>query len=211
METEDLIRNLSAGPAAVPVDDRRVMALVLAAVAVPVVVFLAAAGVREGLGAALSQPLVLAKSLLPLLAFALALPELPRLTRPEGGQETRLFRLALPVLAALVVLVLGLNDPMAPALFLKPGLFGIVECLGFICLLSVVPVWVGLRLLRRGAVTAPRLAGAVAGFVASTGVAAGYSLFCTQDSPLFYLLWYGVAIAATTATGGVLGRRMLRW
>jgi hypothetical protein len=211
MDTADLIRNLSASPAAVPMDDRRVMALALAAVVVPVAVFLAVAGVRDGLGAAISQPLVMTKTLLPLLAFALALPELPRLTRPEGTRETGLFRLALPLVAALVLFTAMLFDPAALRAGLSPGLFFVVECVGLISLLSILPVWAGLRLLRGGAVTAPGRAGAVAGFVAGSGVAAGYSFFCTQDNPLFYLVWYGVAIAMATVAGSVLGRRMLRW
>ena len=211
MNTDDLIRQLSASPAAAGMGDRRVMVLALAAVAVPVAVFLALAGVRHGLGLALSNPLVLAKTLLPLLAFALALPELPRLARPEGAAETRLFRLALPLLAALALFVLTLVNSEAPATFLTTEPFGIVECLGLISLLSILPVWVGLRLLGKGAVTAPGFAGAVAGFVAGSGVAAGYSLFCTRDDPLFYLVWYGVAIASATVVGGLMGRRMLRW
>ena len=211
MKTEDLIRNLSAGPAAAPMDDRRVMTLALAAVVVPVAAFLAAAGVRHGLGAALLQPLVMVKTLLPLLAFGLALPELSRLTRPEGGRETKLFRLALPLLAALIMFAVTLFDPAALQAGLSPGLFAVVECVGLILLLSIPPVWAGLRLLRQGAVTDPGFAGAVAGFVAGSGAAAGYSLFCTQDNPLFYLVWYGIAIAMATGAGSVLGRRMLRW
>jgi len=211
MNTDDLIRRLSASPRAAPLQDRRVMALALAAVVLPVAVFLALAGVRHGLGLALSNPVVLAKTLLPLLAFALALPELPRLTRPEGGEETKLFRLALPLLAALVLFVATLFDPEALESCLEPGWFGVAECLGLISLLSIVPVWAGLRLLRQGAVTAPGFAGALAGFVAGSGVAAGYSLFCTRDNPLFYLVWYSVAIAIATGAGALLGRKMLRW
>ena len=211
METDDLIRKLAASPNAAPMDDRRFMLLALGAVVVPVVVFLAVAGVRHGLGLAISQPLVMVKTLLPLLAFALALPELPRLTRPEGMGETKLFRLALPLLAALALFVVTLIDPEALESRLEPGWFGVAECLGLISLLSIVPVWAGLRLLGKGAVAAPGFAGAVAGFVAGSGVAAGYSLFCTRDNPLFYLVWYSVAIGIATAAGALLGRRMLRW
>ena len=211
MDTNDLISKLSASPPVAPMDDRRVMALAFGAVALPIAVFLAVAGVRHGLGQAIADPLVMVKTLLPLLAFALALPELPRLTRPEGAGETRLFRLGLPLLAALLLLVVTLFEGEAVATFLKPGLFGVVECLGLISLLSIAPIWVGLRLLRQGAVTEPGFAGAVAGFVAGSGVAAGYSLFCTRDNPLFYLVWYGIAIAIATLAGAVMGRRMLRW
>ena len=112
------------------------------------------------------------------------------------------------------------TQPRLPHSFLKRGQlaafpfrhpFAVAECLGLISLLSIVPVWAGLRLFGKGAVAAPGFAGAVAGFVAGSGVAAGYSLFCTRDNPLFYLVWYSVAIGIATAAGALLGRRMLRW
>ena len=52
-----------------------------------------------------------------------------------------------------------------------------------------------------------RLAGLVAG-----GAAAGvYSLHCTEDSPLFYGVWYVLAILAVAAVGALAGARVLRW
>lgn len=211
MKTDDLIDRLAAAPSAAPLQDRRVMALAALTIAVAVALFLAIAGPRPGLGAALSQPLVLAKTLLPLLAFALALPELPRLARPEGAGETRFWRLALPGLVAAGLLIATLFDPGKLAAGLNPSLFDVVECLGLICLLSLAPLWAGLTLLRGGAVTRPGLAGGLAGFVAGSGVAAGYSLFCTRDNPLFYLVWYTLAIGLVTLAGWALGRRALTW
>ena len=211
MDTEDLISKLSATPRAAPMDDRRMMALTFGAVVLPLALFLGTLGVRHGLGLALSNPIVVVKTVLPLVIFALALPELPRLTRPEGTHETKLYRLALPILAALALFVLTLFNPEALASRLEGGLIGVVECVGLISLLSIVPVWVGLRQLGQGAVTRPGFAGALAGFVAGSGTAAGYSLFCTRDNPLFYLVWYSVAIGLATLAGSLLGRRMLRW
>ncbi len=86
-----------------------------------------------------------------------------------------------------------------------------MECLGLQASIGVIPVTVAVRLLSRGAVASPKFAGTVAGFVAGTGTAAGYSLFCTRDNPLFYLLWYGVAIAVATLVGRYLGSRWLKW
>jgi hypothetical protein len=211
VKTEDLIGRLAEESAATPLDDRRMMALAALAVIVPLAIFFAVLGVRPGLVEALINPGVVPKTILPALAFALALPELPRLARPDGAAETRLFRLALPALAVLLLFGITLLDPEAVESCLEPGLFGVVECLGLISLLSIVPVLVALRLLKRGAVTRPGLAGAVAGFVSGSGVAAGYSLFCTRDNPLFYLVWYGIAIGLATLAGRALGRRWLVW
>jgi len=65
--------------------------------------------------------------------------------------------------------------------------------------------------MRRGASAAPMRAGAMAGLGVAGGIAAGYSLFCVMDNPLFYVTWYGVAIAAVTALGGLAGGWLLRW
>jgi hypothetical protein len=41
--------------------------------------------------------------------------------------------------------------------------------------------------------------------------ACGYSLYCVQDNPLFFLTWYGVAILIAMAAGAAIGGRLLRW
>ncbi len=41
--------------------------------------------------------------------------------------------------------------------------------------------------------------------------AAVYSLHCPEDSPLFFLLWYGLGIVIAGAAGARLGSRVLRW
>ena len=74
-----------------------------------------------------------------------------------------------------------------------------------------LPLWVVLRLAARGAPTRPALTGTLAGLVVGSGAAAGYSFFCLQDNPLFYVTWYGTAIALTMIAGAWLGARRLRW
>ena len=65
--------------------------------------------------------------------------------------------------------------------------------------------------LRRGASTRPALAGAVAGLLSGGAAAAIYAVHCTEDSPLFYAVWYSLAILAVTGLGAALGSRVLRW
>lgn len=65
--------------------------------------------------------------------------------------------------------------------------------------------------LRRGAPTSPVRAGAVASLAAGAIGAALYALHCVDDSPLFVLAWYGLAIGIVTAAGAALGRRILAW
>ncbi len=65
--------------------------------------------------------------------------------------------------------------------------------------------------LRRGAPEHPDRCGAVAGLVAAGFGAAIYSLFCIDDSPLFYGVWYTLSILFVTLIGAVAGRSLLRW
>jgi len=84
-------------------------------------------------------------------------------------------------------------------------------CLVTIPLLSVLPVAVLHHTLRQGAVTAPLRAGFVAGLAGAGLSAAVYALHCTEDSPLFYVTWYGLAIAGVTLVSTLIGARTLRW
>ena len=52
---------------------------------------------------------------------------------------------------------------------------------------------------------------ALAGLAAGAGAAAGYSLFCTRDNPVFYVPGYGLAIGLVALLGAWAGRRILRW
>ncbi|NLS18625.1 DUF1109 family protein [Rhizobium sp. P40RR-XXII] len=84
-------------------------------------------------------------------------------------------------------------------------------CLTIIPLLSIGPLACFLLALRHGAPAKPAFAGAVAG-LASAGIAATfYAANCNDDSPLFVLLWYPIAICVVTAAGALAGCRLLRW
>jgi hypothetical protein len=84
-------------------------------------------------------------------------------------------------------------------------------CLTLIPLLAIGPLFCLLAALRHGAPSSPGLAGAVAG-LAATGIAATfYAAYCTDDSPLFVMIWYSIATLIITTLGCVLGRKLLRW
>ncbi len=84
-------------------------------------------------------------------------------------------------------------------------------CLTVIPLLSAVPLAFLLAVLRSGAPRRPGLAGAMAGLAAAGIAATFYAANCTDDSPLFVLLWYPVATAMVALAGAICGRRLLRW
>ncbi|TCK23447.1 hypothetical protein EV667_3273 [Ancylobacter aquaticus] len=84
-------------------------------------------------------------------------------------------------------------------------------CLTLIPLLSILPLACLLAALRHGAPTQPGRAGAIAGLAAASIAATFYAANCDDDSPLFVLLWYPIAMSVVVAAGYVVGQRLLRW
>jgi hypothetical protein len=84
-------------------------------------------------------------------------------------------------------------------------------CLTIIPALSLGPLACFIVALRHGAPSKPVLAGAVAGLMSAGIAATFYAANCDDDSPLFVLLWYPIAISAVVATGALLGHNVLRW
>ena len=60
---------------------------------------------------------------------------------------------------------------------------------------------------RRGEHPAGAAAARSPGCSRGGAAAAVYALHCTEDSPLFYAVWYGLAILAATGVGALLGAR----
>ncbi|WP_404406358.1 NrsF family protein [Pelagibacterium halotolerans] len=86
-----------------------------------------------------------------------------------------------------------------------------VVCLTFIPIIGLAPVGALILALRRAAPTRPTLAGGVAGLVAGGIAATLYAAHCIDDSPLFVMTWYPLAIAMLVVLGAVLGRIFARW
>ncbi len=211
MKTDDLIGILAADSAPpAPLRPLRIAILVLAVMAVAVGLFLALIGVRGGLALALQRPEVIAKTLLPLVLCALVFPVALRQARP-GAEALRWGFMLLPLVAAAGLWVWAFAVLPPPLRFAEWMVWAVVECLGFILLLSLLPLGLFLALLHRGASTAPVRAGALAGLAVGCGIAAGYSLFCTKDNPVFYVTWYGAAVLLVTGLGALAGGRLLRW
>lgn len=207
--TEALIRSLAASPPPPPLTARSLAGPVVAALTLSLGVFLWLIGLRADLAQVLADPAILAKSLLPL---ALAVPALVlalRSARP--GRVVRPGLLILPAAAALALfLARGVQVPSGQIL---PELLGhsAAACLLSITALSAPATLAGLIVLRRGASLRPARTGALIGMAAAAGTAAGYALHCTEDSPLFFTTWYGLAILIGTGIGALAGHRLLRW
>lgn len=133
------------------------------------------------------------------------------LARPEGPSLVRLWPLAVIGAVALGLLVWAYiatpSDARQMALVGKT----MTTCLLAIPLLAILPVASILFMLRQGATTAPVAASAVAGLAGGGAAAAIYALHCTEDSPLFYVTWYGLAIMGVMLASALIGPRILRW
>ncbi|WP_375175219.1 NrsF family protein [Pseudooceanicola sp.] len=213
MKTDDLITMLAqdaAPPPAAPLGRRVALGLALGCV-VALALYGLALGPRPLLMDYWQDPLVLAKTLLPLALFAFALPLGLRAVRPGAapGVAARAIWVVPVVLGGLVVWTL-FTTPRGELFWDWIG-HSIPVCLPAITVLSL-PILAGLiTALRRGAPVDPQAAGALAGLAAAGLATALYSTFCTEDSPLFYATWYTVGIMFTAGLGAWAGGKWLRW
>ena len=211
MKTEDLIAALAADSRTEPPLQASLAPALLLALAAAVLVVWGALGFRADLLASLGEPVSVMRFVLTAALGVLGVRLALVLARPEGRSLAQLWPLALPVAAALGLLVWAYVA--TPAEGRQMALVGktMTTCLVMIPLLSVLPVAAILTALHRGATTAPALAGFAAGLGGSGLAAMAYATHCTEDSPLFYVTWYGLAIAGVTLAATLIGARVLRW
>ncbi len=211
MKTDDLIRALAADATAEPPLARTLLIGLVPALAVGLAGLVLTLGVRADLAAALHEPLSVMRFVLTAALSLVALRLALILARPGGRPSARFWPLALlaAISAGLWVWAFVTTPPQA----LQMAVVGktMVACLVSIPLIAVLPVAAVLAMLRRGATTAPIRAGAVAGLAGGGAAAAIYALHCTEDSPLFYVTWYGLAILGVTVVSALIGARLLRW
>lgn len=211
MKTDDLIAALAADNRREAPPGRILWPALAVAVAGAILALGATLGFRTDLAQSLVEPTAAMRYVLTAVLGVLGVRLALVLARPEGGSLARVWPVAVPVAAAVGLLVWAYLS--TPAEGRQMALVGktMVTCLVTIPLLSVLPVSAILLGLRRGATTAPGLAGFAAG-VGGGGLAAMvYAMHCTEDSPLFYVTWYGVAIAGVTLVSTLIGPRVLRW
>lgn len=211
MQTDDLIARLTTEAVQPALRPARLGVSMALSILLPVALFLLVLGTRHHLVDAWSNPVVPFKTVLPLITCGLSLLLVLRLTRPEAQAGATVWAYAVPLLAALALWIGAFALRAPSARFAEVGAFSLAECLGSILLLSIVPTIFMLRQARQGAPTSPGLSGGLVGLTVASGVTAGYSLFCTQDNPLFFVTWYGVAILIVSLISAAIGRRMLRW
>lgn len=136
---------------------------------------------------------------------------LRRAMRPEMGDRP-LGSLLLVVPAMLAAGVASEMLTVAPQLWASRWIgHNWLFCMTFVPILSLAPLAVLVLALSRGATTAPRRTGALAGLVAGAIGALFYAAHCPDDSPFFLATWYPVGIALVAGLGSAAGQRWLRW
>lgn len=211
MKTEQLIQAMAADTERCRTVEALLFPALALGAALSAIGFLMSMGVRSDLAEALTHLPVLIKQSLPWVSaiggFGLAL----RLSRP--GSEPGRWPLVLAAVVAVLAGAILLEAAMLPPALWWPAMKGtsLLTCVVSIPLMSVPIAACVLWALRHGASTRPRLTGAVAGLT-SAGTAAGvYAFYCNDDSPLFYGVWYVVAVLLVTAACSAIGARLLRW
>jgi hypothetical protein len=211
MKTDDLISALAADTRPPP----RVAGLLLPGLALAFAAALwlvwLTLGFRADLAAALANPVSAMRFVLT-GALALAGAQLALvLSRPEGRDLARFWPLV--AVAAVALALWAWTFAAVPPGGRQMALVGktMATCLVAIPLLSILPVAVLMLALRRGATTAPALSGFAAGLGGGGLAAMAYAAHCTEDSPLFYVTWYGAAIGLVTLAATLAGARLLRW
>lgn len=211
LSTDALIDRIATAPPPAPLRAGRVAVGMAGLVALGVVTGMALFGLspRAAPLAAMADPVVLAKSVLPLLAAGCAVAAALRGARP--GTAPRAWLVWLPALAAAGLVAAAARATPPPGLW--PAIAGqsAAACLLTVTALAALPLAMGIAGLRRGASTRPVLSGGMVGLAAGGGAASAYALFCTEDQPLFFVTWYGLAMLLSAAAGAVAGHRHLRW
>lgn len=211
MKTEDLIDLLVTDPPP-RWRLRSVLAIsVVGAVLAAAAVFFATVGVRPDLAEATESGRFLFKFVVTIALAIAAVAAALEVARPDGRLAHR--GLALAVAPALAACAATGELMLLPESEWIPRLVGSNArvCLTVIPLLSAGPLVCLMAALRYGAPSNPGQAGLVAGLAASAIAATFYAANCTDDSPLFVLTWYPVAILIVSAAGYLAGRLLLRW
>lgn len=211
MRTEQLISVLASDGIRPRSIEPRVMGtsgLLLLVVACAALLIL---GVRSDLLPAMATPVSAMKWLLPLGVAVPALIAALALLRPVT-QRTPMLVIAVAIAFGAGIWLL-ISVAGTPTSQLWPEIRGSsnLECLVSITAISLLPLAVAIRIMRDGASPAPGHCGACIGMAVGGFSTAIYAAHCDEDAPLFFLVWYSLAIMIVTLIGMLAGRKLLRW
>jgi hypothetical protein len=211
METEALLDALAADTLVPWKLERSIQLALIVGNIIAAMMFFGGIGFRPDIVFAMGTTRFLVKFAVTLPLALTATAAMLRVARPGAAFGIRGWALALsPTILTSAVLV---ELTKVPSALWGSTIMGThaQNCLTLIPLLSIGPLACILLALRKGASTRPGLAGAIAGLAASGIAATFYATNCTDDSPLFVVAWYPLAIGFVTLIGCLVGRRFLRF
>lgn len=211
METETLLKALAADTIIPWKPEKSIRLALIAGNIIAGIAFFAGIGFRPDILFAMGTSRFLVKFAVTLPLVFAATAAMLRAAQPGTSFGVRGWALAIsPLVLVFAVLI---EIVTIPPPFWGSRMVGThaLNCLTLIPLLSIGPLACFLLALREGAPTRPGLAGAIAGLAASGIAATFYATNCTDDSPLFVVIWYPLAVGFVTLIGYLSGRQFLRW
>lgn len=211
MTTDDLIRALVADGYVGRKPRAVLMIALLSATAFVSILFFTRIGFREDIDAALRTVRFLFKFAVIVPLAVVTLGALFRSAEPivALGRWARFLPFPLLLLCAGVAAEL-LSTPPSDWMVRLIG-SNAVNCMTLIPLLASGPLVIFIAALKSGAPAHPGLSGAMAGLGAGSLAAVFYAMNCFDDSPLFVITWYPLALLAVVSAGYFAGLYSLRW
>jgi hypothetical protein len=211
MDTNDLVRSLAAdhGWRARAVGTVLAIALVVAA-PITAAMFMMRLGMRPDFMAATGHPFFVLKFVVTVALVVASVALAAKLVRPGAPVHKAAWLLAVPAALLAAGIAADIAWPQTSAWSTRLVGSNSMVCLMAIPMLSFPLLIAALIGLRHGAATRPMLTGAVAGLIAGGIAATFYAAHCIDDSPLFVVTWYGIALALVSLVGAIAGRWVLR-
>ena len=211
MTTDDLIRALAADGYVGREPGKVILIALVPATALVAIVFFTHIGFRADIDAALHTVRFLFKFAVIVPLAVITVGALFRSTGPIPalGRWAKLLPFPLLVLCAGVAAEL-LTIPPSDWMMRLIG-SNAVNCMTLIPLLASGPLMIFITALKSGAPAHPGWSGAIAGLAASSLAAVFYAMNCFDDSPLFVITWYPLAMLTVVSAGYLAGVRYLRW
>lgn len=211
MKTDDLIKMLSQDAAVTTNVARAIGWAIVGGTLIAGLGFFAVIGFRPDIAQALETVRFVFKFVVTISLAIAAIGMVLRIARPGVPLNGWGWALAAaPILLGAAVLI-ELSVTPETVWAVKMVGTNARNCLTVIPVLSIGPL-VGLFLaLKQGAPTRPGLAGALSGLASSAIAATFYASNCPDDSPLFVVTWYPIAVGIVVLVGYVAGTRLLKW
>jgi hypothetical protein len=211
MTTEDLIRALAADRYVGQKPRTALLLAVVSAMAFVAILFFARIGFRGDIDDALHTVRFLFKFVVILPLAVATTGAVFRSTDPIPAYGWWMKLLLLPLLLLGVGVVAELLAIPRSDWMVRLIGSNAVNCMTLIPLLASGPLAIFITALKSGAPANPGVSGAMAGLAASGIAAIFYATNCFDDSPLFVVTSYPLAIGMVALVGYLSGRLLLRW